>query len=280
MKKFYLAALAFAMALPSMAQELPVPSPKTTINQRVGLTDITLEYSRPGMNGRTIFGDLVPYGEIWRLGANKNTMISFNHPITWNGEMVPAGTYSLYAIPNKNTWTVILNSAIENWGTNGYSQDADISRTDVNVVEHATTERLSITIENMQMETGEVMIAWADIKVLVPFTVDVHTYAEANIKSAIAAGEDKHRVHRNAAQYYLQTGRNELALKMIDQAVKDQNANWYTHFIKGQILHANGLNSEAIKSMNKSIEIGEREAKDKGTEFGYRVMIEKEMRTY
>ena len=280
MKKFYLAALAFAMALPSMAQELPVPSPKTTINQRVGLTDITLEYSRPGMNGRTIFGDLVPYGEIWRLGANKNTMIFFNHPITWNGEMVPAGTYSLYAIPNENTWTIILNSAIENWGTNGYSQDADISRTDVNVVEHATTERLSITIENMQMETGEVMIAWADIKVLVPFTVDVHTYAEANIKSAIAAGEDKHRVHRNAAQYYLQTGRNELALKMIDQAVKDQNANWYTHFIKGQILHANGLNSEAIKSMNKSIEIGEREAKDKGTEFGYRVMIEKEMRTY
>ncbi len=275
-----MAALALALSLPTWAQELPAPSPKAKITQRVGLTDINLEYSRPGVNGRTIFGDLVPYGEIWRLGANKNTLISFNHPVTWNGEMVPAGTYSLYAIPNENTWTIILNSATENWGTNGYSQDADIARTDVNVTEHAMTERLSISIENMGMESGEVMIAWDKVKVLVPFTVDVHTYAEANIKAAIESGEDKHRVHRNAAQYYLQSGRNELALKMIEQAVKDQNANWYTHFMKGQILHANGLNSEALKSMNKAIEIGEREAKDEGKEFGYRVMIEQEMRKY
>ena len=280
MKKIYTAILAVALALPSFGQELPAPSPMGKVSQRVGLTDINIEYSRPSKKGRTVFGELVPYGEMWRLGANLNTTIEFTHPITWNGEMVPAGKYSMYAIPNEKTWTIILNSGLKNWGVNGYDKDQDIARTDVEVIEGPMTESLTISVEDLAAEGAEVVISWDEVKVEIPIKVDIHTYAEANIKAAIESGEDKYRVHRNAAQYYLQVGKNEVALKMIMEAVKDKDANWYTHFLHGQILHANGKDSEARKAMNKAIEIGEKEAKDAGNEFGYKVMIEQTMRSY
>ncbi len=280
MKKIYTAILAVALALPSIGQELPAPSPLGKTSQRVGLTDITVEYSRPSKKGRTIFGELVPYGEIWRLGANLNTTIEFTHPVNWNGEMVPAGKYSMYAIPNEKTWTIILNSELKNWGTNGYKKEDDIVRTEVETVEGSLTESLTISIEDLEAEGAEVAIAWDNVKVEIPIKVDVNTYAEANIKAALESGEDQFRVHRNAAQYYFQTGKNELALQMISEAVKDKDANWYTHYLHGEILHANGKNAEAKKAMKKALEIGEKEAKKKGNEFGYRMMIEKTMKEY
>lgn len=116
MKKILLSLFIVAITFSTTAQEKPKPSPYSKIMQTVGLTDVTVEFSRPGMKGRTIFGDLVPYGKVWRTGANENTKITFNKDVTVSGKKLKAGTYALYTIPNKDSWDVIFYADATNWG--------------------------------------------------------------------------------------------------------------------------------------------------------------------
>ena len=110
--------LALTFALNVKAQiETPAPSPLSKLEQKVGLTDVSVEYSRPSMRGRTIFGDLVPYGKLWRTGANKNTMISFSEDVTIDGQTLKSGSYAIFTTPNKESWDVVFYSDTNNWGT-------------------------------------------------------------------------------------------------------------------------------------------------------------------
>jgi len=115
MKKWILGILALSITVPSFAQELPQPSPTSTVQQRIGLTDITVNYSRPSANGRTIFGDLVPYDQLWRTGANSSTKISFSNAVIIEGKTVDAGEYALFTVPNKESWTLILSKQTSLW---------------------------------------------------------------------------------------------------------------------------------------------------------------------
>ncbi len=121
MKKL-ITSLALFVGLYSFAQELPQPSPAASLKQRVGLTDIQVDYSRPSLKGRKAFGELVPYGQLWRTGANKATSIEFSTDVMINKIPVPAGKYSIFTIPSEKSWVIILNRNTELWGVDGYDK--------------------------------------------------------------------------------------------------------------------------------------------------------------
>ena len=125
-------ALALSLANESFAQapklEFPAASPACTIKQRVGLTDIEIAYSRPGVKDRVIFGGIVPYGAVWRTGANNATKITFSAPVKLNGTDIPAGTYALFTIPGADEWTIIINKGAAQWGAFQYDEKADVAR--------------------------------------------------------------------------------------------------------------------------------------------------------
>ncbi len=130
MKKLTLAIAVFAFAATRAFAQLktPQPSPKGNLTQMVGLNEIVVDYSRPGIKDRTIFGDLVPYGKMWRTGANSSTKIEIDGDVTMAGKEVPAGKYALFTIPGEKEWTIILNKNVENWGMDEYKQEEDLVR--------------------------------------------------------------------------------------------------------------------------------------------------------
>src|SRR5699024_10361980 len=144
--------LSFGLIFGMQAQEfhMPAPSPSVTVHQDFSTSSIKLEYSRPAVRGRTIFGVLMPYGEVWRTGANSATKITFGEEITLAEKKVEAGTYALYTIPGKKKWTVILNKGTDNWGAAGYDSKENVLKVSV-PVEHLNElqESLRISIENI-----------------------------------------------------------------------------------------------------------------------------------
>ena len=140
-----------------------------------------MDYSRPSVNGRVIFGDLVPFGSHWRAGANQNTKVTFSKPVTIEGIVVPAGTYSLSMIPNKGEWTVILNTKTDMWGVDGYSQDQDVLRVDVAPQAIQPVETMRLSIENITVSKAEITLDWSDVRISVPVELNTMELAMANI---------------------------------------------------------------------------------------------------
>src|SRR5262245_17915998 len=134
MRTLLVVALVLAAAGPAAAQAnltMPQPSPKASVSQTVGLTEITVTYHRPGVGGRKIWGELVPYGDVWRAGANENTTISFSSPVRVAGRPLGAGTYGLHMIPTQKDWTIIFSTVSGAWGSYGYNQREDALRVTV-----------------------------------------------------------------------------------------------------------------------------------------------------
>jgi predicted negative regulator of RcsB-dependent stress response len=270
----FILALSFSFA---NAQELPAPSPSASLTQRVGLTDFTVEYSRPGVKDREIFGELVPYNEVWRTGANKATSIEFNTDVTFSGKTVPAGKYSIFTIPAEGKWSFMLNKETELWGANDYKQEQDALRIAVVPAEGEMTETFTIDFTNISANGGSLQISFANTVVSVPFEVETSEKAMSNIKEALSSSpKDKlWIVNRNAANYYLNNGLDkEEALKFIETSVKLKEDNWYSHYIHGEILSSLGRNKEAVQAAQKAMEIGQNEADKADKEFGYSAMLE------
>lgn len=148
-------------------------SPNAAVTQTIGLTEIHLTYGRPSVKDRVIFGDLVPFGEVWRTGANESTAIVFSDDVLIAGESVPAGTYSMYTIPGMDSWTVILNRKLS-WGTQ-YDEREDFLRVTAKPDEASHMEQMMIYFENITDTTGELIIHWADVKVSIPLEVNDHS---------------------------------------------------------------------------------------------------------
>ena len=144
----------------------PQPSPASTVNQVVGLSNVTLPYSRPAMRGRNIFGGLVPFGEVWRTGANEATEIKFFQDMTFGGKTVKAGEYSLFTIPGEKEWTIILNTDINVWGAYSYKEANDVIRISAPVSSGESLEAFSIAFSN----DGTMHLGWGTVRVAVPFT--------------------------------------------------------------------------------------------------------------
>lgn len=147
----------------------PRVSPNATVSQTVGTTQITITYGRPGVKGRKVYGDLVPYNQPWRTGANESTNITFSKAVTLGGQQLDAGTYSLYTIPRADKWTIIINSKLS-WGTE-YDQSKDVLRFDVQPEEAEHQEWLMFSFQNLTDSSATAVMHWANRKV--PFTIKI-----------------------------------------------------------------------------------------------------------
>ena len=255
MKKTITTLLAGLIALAGTAQELPAPSPLGKVEQKVGLTDVKIAYSRPSTKGRTIFGELVKYDEMWRLGANMATRLEISTPITLGGKEIEKGEYSMQAIPAENgQWTIIINSDAKLRGLSGYSEDKDVVRLKVKATENTSTETFTMGIDKLTNTSAVISILWEKLRVEVPFTVNTEKIAEKNISAAIKEGKDLDKVYSNAASYFSGMEDYKTALKYADKSLEIKK----THqalFTKAGILKAQGNKLEAIATAKKAMEL-------------------------
>ena len=156
--------LAFATrsSAQTTAVNFPAASPACTLKQRVVLTDITVVYSRPGVKGRTIFGGIVPYGQVWRTGANQATKISFSTPVKLEGHDIPAGTYALFTIPGEDEWTIIINKNVNQWGAFQYNSNQDLVRFQVMpaTLKDTSVETFAIEFNRIHDESALLELVW------------------------------------------------------------------------------------------------------------------------
>ena len=181
----------FALSLPvgwsvsaQQVPELPAPSPHARVEQRVGVTDFSVDYSSPGVKGREIWGALVPYGELWRTGANRATVLEASKDFVFGGKPVSAGSYSLFTIPGKSEWTVILNSQADLPGTRGYDEAQDVARVKLTPTASPARERLTFLFSNTTDDATRLDLEWAELRVSIPIGVDTAAQVNANIDKA------------------------------------------------------------------------------------------------
>ena len=183
----------------------PQPSPKATVEQRVGLTDISIEYSRPGVRGRTIFGDLVPFGKTWRTGANSNTKITFSSDISIEGQTLKAGSYGLYTVPNENSWEIMFYAESDNSGVPRDWDNAKIvAKTSVEVFSMPmNVETFTITFDDVSSTSAVIGLLWEKTYVGIKFEVPTDKLVSETIDAVMAASPEAGDYY-NAAIYYRQ----------------------------------------------------------------------------
>jgi hypothetical protein len=255
---FATAALAALLAPAAHAQvklTVPQPSPATKTREAFSTSFVELNYSRPSLKGRTAFGGLVPYGEVWRTGANTVTKIRFGEPVQLGGQSVPAGTYALLTIPSKADWTIILNRDTAQWGAYEYKQSLDVLRVQAKATKLATPqESLRLSLENLRPAAADLTLAWERIQVSLPLTANPDPIVLAQIKEAMQ-GEKKPYV--TAAQYYYNSNQPDLtpAIGWLDEYIKTSPASaYYGYYWKAKLLQKQGKNAEAGAAARKSLD--------------------------
>lgn len=235
-------------ALPLAAQiEIPRPSPHASVSQTIGTTTITIDYHRPGVKNRTIWGGLVPYDSPWRMGANEATTISFSDPVKIGGTDVPAGKYSFFAIPARDKWTLILNKDPEQWGAYGYDQSKDQVRVSVTPAPAAHNEWMRFTIDPMAPSSALVAMHWEKLSVPMTVDVDVAKIVWKDIDRELASS------YAAAANFALDRGeRLDDGLVWIDRAIS-AGENTFNLWTKARLLQKKGRAAEAIPLMERAI---------------------------
>ena len=238
--------------------EFPGASQHSVVKQRVGLTDVEVDYSRPNKNGREIFGGLVPFGKLWRTGANAVTKIKFNRAVTLGGKEIPAGEYALFTIPTANEWTIILSKDAKVQSAADYKQENDAARIT------ATPESIPIAIETFTIALNDVKGAsatldflWDKTRVPVKLTTDDVEQVSKQLDAAVSAGTalDPRTAYQAAAFYYDNNKDMNQAAKWIDQALEKNPDAYFMHYKKAQIQAKLGNKKEATASAQKAIDI-------------------------
>lgn len=242
--------IAFVGALmlsPVFAQiNTPAPSPFASFEQVVGLTTISMEYSRPGVKGRTVFGELVPYGKIWRTGANQSTKITFSDDVKLAGKDVEAGTYGIYSIPGESEWTVMLYTDLSLGGhVSEYDEEKEYVRFTVESQDFpGPVESLTFMVGNISDNSASIYLIWENTMISIPVEVAVDEAVMAQIDQVMAgpsAGD-----YYQAAVYYYNTDRDmEQALEWIDMALEGGERYWIVTW-KARILGKMGNYDDAI----------------------------------
>ena len=257
MKKLLVCTVAILAALPIMGQiQSPQPSPSSKITQKVGLTDVTVEYSRPSMRGRTVMGDLVPYDKLWRTGANQNTMISFSTAATIGGKTVEPGTYAIFTKPGATSWEVYFYTDTNNWGTPQEWDETKVAAAytaEVMSME-MPVETFTITLDDLHNSGATLGILWENTYVGVPFTVPAKEMTMKSIEAVMngPSGND----YFAAASFYYQEGEDlTQAKKWIDKAVSmNSNAFWMMR-LQSLIYAKMGDKKGAIEAARKSLSV-------------------------
>lgn len=255
MKKLILSIIALSAMGSSQAQlDLPAPSPAASVSQTVGLTEVKIEYSAPGVKGREIFGALVPYNELWRTGANASTKVTFSKEVTINGTAVAAGTYAIFTIPGKKEWTFILSKNFKQSGTGNYKQEEDAVRIQVKPGSCSLRERLNFQIADFDDNGGNIVMEWEKVQIRVPFTTATNAQALKNIDNTL---NGLWRNYARSAQYVLDSdGDLALALKYINTADEMNKDSWYVLWIKAQIQYKSGDKVNALATAKRAQELG------------------------
>lgn len=241
--------------------EFPAPSPAATVKQKVGLTDVEIIYSRPGVKGREIFGSMIPFGEVWRTGANAATRVSFSTDVMLEGAKLTAGSYELFTVPGKTEWTVIVQKLPEkaSWGAYAYKPENDTARVTVKPAMLAKpVETFTIGLSDLT-DTGAVLfLEWEKTRVPVKLTVDTVGIITPKIKEAIAAGGDKTwNFYYGAASLLFNNGGDmEQALAWTNESIKLRAGFPGTLLLKTRILAKLGRDAEAKAAAAETVESG------------------------
>ncbi|MBV8858347.1 MAG: DUF2911 domain-containing protein [Acidobacteria bacterium] len=286
-KKLLPLAAAALLALSAFAQaqglRTPRPSQKASVMQTVGVTDLTITYSRPGVKGRTIWGDppaaasgtatlddararpkdqvIVPYGHVWRAGANEATQFATTDDVLVNGQPLKAGTYSLHTIPGKDEWTIIFNSDAGQWGSFSYDEKKDVLRVKAKPQTVAENQEwLIYTFDPVGETSAQVNLRWERLRV--PFTVevkDVKALTVEKLRAAVAAAKpDDWRTPLQAANWVFTNdvpASNPEAMQWLDKSLKTKETfgNLYT---KARVLATTGKPADAVATAEKAIQLG------------------------
>ncbi len=255
-KLIYLSILFSGITLTQAQISAPQPSPLSKVTQTVGLTDVSLEYSRPAMRGRTVFGDLVPYGQRWRTGANANSIVKFSDDVTFNGTAVKAGSYAIFSVPGENAWEVMLYNDTTNWGTPRTWDDTKVvakATVPVNTLRNKQ-ESFTIGINEVTMDGAHLQISWDKTLVAVPFTVPTAAKTLESINKVMAGPSAND--YYSAATFYLESGKDlKQAREWIVKATSMRpDAFWM--FRKQSLIEAQlGDKKAAIAAARKSLEL-------------------------
>jgi tetratricopeptide (TPR) repeat protein len=258
-KKMIFGGLLLAFLSPAIiAQELPQPSPYAEVEQRVGLTDFEIEYSRPGVKDREIFGDLVPYGKVWRTGANASTKIELSTEAMFGGKAVEAGTYSIFTMPGESSWKFMLNSD-EDASAPAYKAENNVLELELTPNEIENRESLIFYFDNIRNESADLIFEWADVQLVVPITVKADEQAVENIKNEIAAIEGNFRVYNSGARYYLDNDKDlEQALAWAEKSV-EIDAKFWNVYTLSLIQNKMGKKKDAIATAKRSLELAKKD---------------------
>lgn len=254
--KVYLFLLLTLSTFSLVAQtEFPSLSPKGSIEQKVGVTTISIAYERPIARGRTIFGKLVPYGTLWRTGAGNGTKIKFDNAVAIDDTVIPAGQYSLFTIPDKQEWTIILNSDATIYGLEGYDKTKDVIRfkTKSNI-SNRYYESFTIDID-LVAANSELNISWENTSVTLEIKTQTDKRLMQMVKEEYLSGKvkDSDLLAAGADYYYFLNTELETALKLINRAIDLKKVLWY-YDLKIDLLARKNQYEEAVKTLKTAID--------------------------
>lgn len=253
MKKIFLL-LAITACSVSFAQTLVTPQPSTTqtIKQNFGLSSIELSYSRPNAKERVIFGELVPFGKVWRTGANQASTLTFGDDVTIGDKKIAAGKYGLLSIPNKNNWILIITKQLDVTSPSAYKEENDLVRVNVKPMVVANkVETFSMQFTNVKSSSCELTLQWENTTVSLPISTDVDGKVMSQINNIMTKDN---LPYFNAAMYYMESGKDlNQALSWFNKAVEQNPGAYYMYFQKASCLAKLGKKQEAIITATKSL---------------------------
>lgn len=262
-KKIFLLAAASFILLSSEAQQLNTPqaSPTTSVKQNFGLSTIELSYSRPGVKGRKIFGDLVPFGKVWRTGANNATTITFGDDVMIGGKKVPAGKYGLLTIPGQTEWTFIISKQLDVTSPAAYKEDMDVVRVKATPATVAfSIETMMINIDGITNNSCSIGLGWENTYASFPVTTDIDSKIMAQIKNVM---ETDSKPYFNAAMYYIDNGKDlNKAAEWLDMAYAQNKDAFWVLYQKARVQKMQGKKADALATSKKSMEIAKQQKND------------------
>lgn len=251
---FLTACMTGTASLQAQQLVIPAPSPTQTVKQNFGLSSIELSYSRPGVKGRHIFGDLVPYGKVWRTGANAATTLQFGDDVTIGGKVIPAGKYGLLSIPGPDEWTLIITRQLDVTSPTAYKEDQDVVRVQAKPMALPwSIETFTIQFGTVKPDHCEIMLLWDKTAVVLPVETNIDSKIMAQIDKAME-GDDSNKPYFAAAFYYLENGKDlDKALNWFGQAIEKSPKAYWMWYQKARCLAKLGKKKEAIETAGKSM---------------------------
>jgi hypothetical protein len=260
--KFNAFLLAFLLVgMTAMAQQIQMPqaSHSAKISQRVGLTDVVVDYSRPSTKGRKIFGELVPFGQVWRTGANNATVLTFSTEVIISGTKVPAGSYALFSIPGKSSWTMILSKNTKQWGAIEYDAKDDQLRFEASPSKTSRMyDSFDISFNKLTDNGADLSIKWEQTRVDFSIQTDVDPIVMSDIKKQVIDAQSTNpALLYQAANYYFTSNKDlNQAYTWIKQSTSSDPKYWTLH-LQAKIEMSLGKKTEALESATKSKKLAE-----------------------